>query len=155
MSSAKKCDRCGKLFEAYIKRPGDKKASACKVLELKTAKIDGAWCEAEEYDLCDECSNELQSWLGMYNFPELKASTSIEKSIEAVGKVIANCYIESKGKADKCDFCIAREKCEELRSAEGTMCERCAKQGTSKCHCDCAREFELKETYTNASKAKF
>ena len=149
MSSAKKCDRCGKLFEAYIKRPGDKKASACNVLELKTAKIDGAWCEAKEYDLCDECSKELQSWLGMYNFPELKANASIEKSIEAVGKVIASCYTENKGKADKCDFCIAREKCDELRSAEGTMCERCAKQGTSKCHCDCAREFELKEEKSN------
>lgn len=82
MSKARKCDRCGKLFEAYVKRPNDEKASAYNELELKTVWIDGNWCEAEEYDLCDECSKELQDWLRMYNFPELKASASIENLLK-------------------------------------------------------------------------
>lgn len=55
MALAKKCDRCGVLYEHYK-----------DVNHIKTGIIDSnatSFCPVKEYDLCPDCMKWLQRWL--------------------------------------------------------------------------------------------
>ena len=53
MSSAYKCDRCGKLF------PVRKFSLNCRLTRIDIARIDYRY---REYDLCPQCQAELEGW---------------------------------------------------------------------------------------------
>lgn len=64
MANAKKCDRCGKLFEPYGVDAGCKIPSRYTNILLKNLSLaKGTYEEFGEYDLCKECNNSLLKWL--------------------------------------------------------------------------------------------
>ena len=58
MANAKKCDRCGKLFEPYIYNINE----GCKVPSMYT-NILVKNISLAEYDLCKECNDSFLEWL--------------------------------------------------------------------------------------------
>ena len=57
MANAKKCDRCGKLFEPYI---DDEKFTKLIIL---AQNIDSGQHRNGSYDLCKECNDSFLEWL--------------------------------------------------------------------------------------------
>ena len=57
MANAKKCDRCGKLFEPYI---DDDKFIKLIIL---AQNIDCGRHTIGSYDLCKECNDSFSKWL--------------------------------------------------------------------------------------------
>ena len=57
MANAKKCDRCGKLFEPYI---DDEKFTKLIIL---AQNIDSGQHRIGSYDLCKECNDSFLKWL--------------------------------------------------------------------------------------------
>ena len=57
MANAKKCDRCGKLFEPYI---DDDKFTKLIIL---AQNIDCGRHTIGSYDLCKECNDSFSKWL--------------------------------------------------------------------------------------------
>lgn len=63
MADAKKCDRCGKLFEPYLVQSGfidPRKFTELSVMEMDMDKVVN---EREYFDLCDECHESFKNWL--------------------------------------------------------------------------------------------
>lgn len=58
--NAKKCDRCGKLYEYYSGNENKEKANAIRFLE---AEYGATVYKCNSYDLCPECMAELIDWL--------------------------------------------------------------------------------------------
>lgn len=82
MADAKKCDRCGKLFEPYNIDDGCKVPSRYTNILLKNISlVKGAYKEFGEYDLCKECNDSLLKWLSEPKFVSHKCSNfgSIDK----------------------------------------------------------------------------
>ena len=66
MANAKKCDRCGKLFEPYIYNidEGCKVPSRYTNILVKNISIaKETYKEFGEYDLCKECNDSFLEWL--------------------------------------------------------------------------------------------
>ena len=65
MSFAKKCDRCGLLYEPY--EPNRYLKDEKNFNGILTANIDecGKYYSLEVLDLCDSCSDQLYNWLKM------------------------------------------------------------------------------------------
>ena len=59
MSVAKKCDRCGKLYEEYNVKNDEKKANGISFLNIDSKEE--AFGHAY-HDLCPECMEELRTW---------------------------------------------------------------------------------------------
>ena len=59
MAIAKKCDRCGKLYELY-----DYRDSPSKINGIMTLSFDSTdrYYKHGPYDLCPSCSTELMDW---------------------------------------------------------------------------------------------
>lgn len=57
---AKKCDRCGKLYEQY-----NVKSDSKNINGLCTMNIDSkqCYCSHGTIDLCQDCSTKLINWL--------------------------------------------------------------------------------------------
>lgn len=64
MAFAKKCDRCGRLYEGYNIKP-----SATNINGVITANIDyfGKYYTQNILDLCPECSDSFMRWLSKEN----------------------------------------------------------------------------------------
>lgn len=60
MAYAKKCDRCGKLYEQYNDR--EDKHNINGVLTLNIDSVRKYWSN-DVLDFCPECCNEFVSWL--------------------------------------------------------------------------------------------
>ena len=60
MASAKKCDRCGKLYEPY-----NTKNDAKHVNGIMTVNIDsyGEYYDHKPVDLCPKCKDSFEEWL--------------------------------------------------------------------------------------------
>ena len=56
---AKKCDRCGKLYEQY----NHKTSSRPNAVKTMNENMNGNYYAADLYDLCPECMNQLNRWL--------------------------------------------------------------------------------------------
>ena len=59
MSAAKKCDRCGKLYEEYNVENDEKKANGIRFLNIDSKE--DAYGHPY-HDLCPECMGELRTW---------------------------------------------------------------------------------------------
>lgn len=58
---AKKCDRCGKLYEHYSDIDGYSKRNAVKLVYLQANGIER--CCANTMDLCPECMEEFKNFM--------------------------------------------------------------------------------------------
>lgn len=59
MSLARKCDRCGKLYESYNVKDSTDKINALMLLNID---LKSAYFSHGPYDLCPDCSNEFMAW---------------------------------------------------------------------------------------------
>lgn len=88
MSKARKCDRCGKLFEGYTKPNGLKKESGYNRIKIETEGITyDRNFSTITYDLCEECNKELQEWLK----DNVSFDGSVNQFIKSFGKAIDDC----------------------------------------------------------------
>lgn len=60
MACAKKCDRCGKLYEQYNSKNDRKNPNGIMVLNLDSR---GRYFTHNALDLCPDCMKEFQDWL--------------------------------------------------------------------------------------------
>lgn len=60
MACAKKCDRCGKLYEQYNFKRDEKKPNGIMTLNLDYRR---QFCSHTAMDLCPDCMKEFQDWL--------------------------------------------------------------------------------------------
>lgn len=98
MADAKKCDRCGKLFEPYNVDAGCKIPSRYTNILLKNLSlVEGTYEEFDEYDLCKECNNSLLKWLS-------EPKVAKHKCLNFGNLDILNC---------KCKSCPRYQECEE------------------------------------------
>ena len=68
MADAKKCDRCGKLFEPYNIDAGYKVPSRYTSILVKNISLaKETYKEFGEYDLCKECNDSFLKWLSGTN----------------------------------------------------------------------------------------
>ena len=60
MASAKKCDRCGKLYNSY-----NTKNDAKHINGIMTVNIDpyGEYYDHKPVDLCPKCKDSFEEWL--------------------------------------------------------------------------------------------
>lgn len=119
---ARKCDKCGKLYEYYIfTEEIEGKEVKVNAISLANFNIRGDYCDSSYYDLCPDCMKELISflnnkgtadnndclqWLSMWkddmrNYNEAK--------IDGVGVRCDNCGaifpVDSWNKIFKCSYC--------------------------------------------------
>ena len=67
MADAKKCDRCGKLFEPYIKSDGRLNPDQYTEIMVRDAFIGKSSYNNDGYfDLCSECSESLDKWIKFF-----------------------------------------------------------------------------------------
>lgn len=66
MSLARKCDRCGKFYETYAGQ--DANDFGFNRVKLTDADDDGHCWLRENFDLCKECSTNLEEWLKMHAY---------------------------------------------------------------------------------------
>lgn len=60
MANARKCDRCGKLYEEYNVGHNNKKPNGIQLISLDTShKYFGYFL----MDLCPDCMDQFQEWL--------------------------------------------------------------------------------------------
>ena len=59
MSIARKCDRCGKLYEEYNANPHEYKVNGFNLLTIRT---EYSTYEHPRQDLCKDCMSELICW---------------------------------------------------------------------------------------------
>lgn len=62
MAFAKKCDRCGKLYEEYNTEKNDKKINGIMTLNLDFQR---KYYAHTPFDLCPECTDSFNKWLEM------------------------------------------------------------------------------------------
>lgn len=60
---AKKCDRCGKLFEHYDGIKEFKNTEKANALLLIDRDLDNKYWSRKSYDLCPECMKKLEDFL--------------------------------------------------------------------------------------------
>ncbi|MCE5213991.1 MAG: hypothetical protein LLF83_04645 [Methanobacterium sp.] len=64
MANARKCDRCGKLYEEYNVGYNKKKPNGIQLISLDTShKYFGYFL----MDLCPDCMDQFQEWLKQQN----------------------------------------------------------------------------------------
>lgn len=87
MADAKKCDRCGKLFEPYNIDDGCKVPSRYTNILLKNISlVKGAYKEFGEYDLCKECSDSLLKWLLKPRIVKRECSNECDEATKKEGR---------------------------------------------------------------------
>ena len=59
---AKKCDRCGRLYEHYDGREAFPKAQS-NSLELRDTDLKEEFWQRDRFDLCEDCMTKLESFL--------------------------------------------------------------------------------------------
>lgn len=57
---AKKCDRCGKLFEHYDGAKEFKHTERANAILLIDRDLDNRYCYRKSYDLCPECMKMIE-----------------------------------------------------------------------------------------------
>lgn len=88
---AKKCDRCGKLYE-YT--PLSEKVSASSSVILRTCCMDGIERAAIEWDLCHECNEDFERWIMAGRAKEAKQIINIGEKWKQI-ETGAICEIKS------------------------------------------------------------
>lgn len=69
---AKKCDRCGMLYEQYNIKNNEKQINGITTLNINKEQ---EYCMHGPFDLCPKCSSELVEW--MYSSSKLNLEDGI------------------------------------------------------------------------------
>lgn len=103
MADAKKCDRCGKLFEPYNNDAGCKVPTRYMNILLRNTLINQAsYKEPRDYDLCKECNDSFLKWL----------------SKPSVVNGNRSCFGEYGAKEYGCISCPTEQECEKATKQE-------------------------------------
>lgn len=98
MSVAKKCDRCGTLFEPYNIDEGYKVPTRYANILLRNVLIDkNTYRNPRNYDLCKECNDSFLKWLSKPSVVNGNPSCFGEYDDEEYGCV--SCPVEQECKA--------------------------------------------------------
>lgn len=62
MALAKKCDRCGKMYEKYNKDYNCDEKNMNGFADICISPSGGNYIVQDTYDLCEECKNALKDW---------------------------------------------------------------------------------------------
>lgn len=102
MADAKKCDRCGKLFEPYLKLDGYKNPQEFIKLNVMHVNMDKRRVNQDKsvlVDLCNECHESFSRWLAK---PRI-----VKHECPLFGNI--------NKKSDKCKSCARYQECEEAK----------------------------------------
>lgn len=129
MADAKKCDRCGKLFEPYNNDAGCKVPTRYMNILLRNTLINQAsYKEPRDYDLCKECNDSFLKWLskpsvvngnpscfGEYDDKEYGCiSCPVEQECKAVSKKkVPKCFGKFNENDHDCVDCELANDCKE------------------------------------------
>lgn len=83
MANARKCDRCGKLYEEYNTDNNSKKFNAIMPVSLDYER---KYYPRKVMDLCPECMTKLANWL---KCNEEEPDPEREKAVSAISTFIA------------------------------------------------------------------
>ena len=109
MANAKKCDRCGKLFEPYI---DDKKFTKLIIL---AQNIDSGQHRIGSYDLCKECNDSFSKWL--------TKQTIVNQECDEVTKENKQKGCNVFGAFDGSVDCLMCPQCDECRDVTNSIKE--------------------------------
>ena len=104
MSKAKKCDRCGKLYE---KNFTDRSIKDCRVTGMDIVTTGN--CTYDHYDLCDECIEDVYKFIESKKLPDDKEGKYDIYSVEVERKVDTEYFCEDDGSSYFVKDSIARE----------------------------------------------
>ena len=110
MADAKKCDRCGKLFEPYLKLDGFKNPKEFVKLNVMHINMDKQRVNPDKnvfVDLCNECYESFLEWLS--------------KPIVVNGN--RSCFGEYGAKEYGCISCPTEQECEKATKEKATKQE--------------------------------
>lgn len=138
MANAKKCDRCGKLFEPYNIDKGYKVPNRyMNILLRNVLLVDETYKELGDYDLCKECNNSLLKWLlepkvakhkcsnfGSIDkqnyicricprYKECEEATKEKEEVASKKKGVPECFGKYDGSDRDCILCELTSDCEE------------------------------------------
>lgn len=128
MADAKKCDRCGKLFEPYNGAGYEAQSRYTNILVKNISLAKKVYKESGEYDLCKECNDSFSKWLsepsvvngnhscfGEYDDEEYGwVSCPTEQECKAVSKKkdAPKCFGKFDGNDNDCILCGLANDCE-------------------------------------------
>ena len=112
MADAKKCDRCGKLFEPYI---DDEKFTKLIIL---AQNIDFGQRRIGSYDLCKECNDSFSKWLTKQTIVKQDCDEVTKEAKENKQKE-CNIFGAFNGSID----CLMCPKCDECREVANSIKE--------------------------------
>lgn len=121
MANAKKCDRCGKLFEPYNIDEGHKVPSRYMNILLRNALIDqSTYKEPHDYDLCKECNDSFLKWLSKPSVVNRDPSCLMERECKVANKKkgIPKCFGKFYENNCNCLLCELADKCKEKNDEE-------------------------------------
>lgn len=109
MADAKKCDRCGKLFEPYM---DDEKFTKLIIL---AQNIDFGQRRIGSYDLCKECNDSFLEWLSGTNDAKYECCEETKENKQKGCNVF--------GAYDDSVDCLMCPQCDECREVTNTIKE--------------------------------
>lgn len=116
MADAKKCDRCGKLFEPYNIYAGYKVPTRYTNILLKDMSLaKETYKESGDYDLCKECNDSFLEWLSKPNDAKYECGEETKEKEEAKQKG-CNIFGAFDGSID-CLMCQQCDECRELANS--------------------------------------
>ena len=127
MGIARKCDRCGKLFDPYNIDAGYKVPNRyMNILLRNVLLVDETYKELGDYDLCKECNDSFLKWLSKPNVVKHKCSN--------FGNIDKQNHV--------CKICPMYQECEEATKEKEEVASK--KKGGPECFgkfdgndCDC------------------
>lgn len=82
---AKKCDRCGKLYEYISVCTPHERYEANDSIIIRRCDIDGNERKAEEWDLCPDCKADFERWIEAGGFVKTaEEKNGIMKALDAM-----------------------------------------------------------------------
>lgn len=135
MADAKKCDRCGKLFEPYNIHAGYKVPTRYTNILLKDMSLaKETYKESGDYDLCKECNDSFLEWLSKPNVAKHEYSQLGNFDVQnSEYKLHKKCNEETKENKQKgCNIfgafdgsidCLMCQQCDECRELANSIKE--------------------------------
>ena len=116
MADAKKCDRCGKLFESYNIDAGYKVPNRYMNILLKDVSLEkGTYKELGDYDLCKECNESFLEWLSKPKAVKHECGEETKEN-ENVKQKGCNVFGAFDGSVD-CLMCTQCDECREVTNS--------------------------------------
>ena len=116
MADAKKCDRCGKLFEPYNIHAGYKVPTRYTNIILKDMSLaKETYKNSGDYDLCKECNDSFLKWLSGTNDVkhECGEETKENENVKQKGCNVSGAF---DGSID-CLMCLQCDECREVSNS--------------------------------------